>query len=98
MDKNNMSITNKKNFVSANIGNKIKNIRKSAGISGDTLAKNLGISQQQVSRYESGKSSMSIDMVILISYALNVSVNKLLSDFLDSDNIIDPTSGYKSKK
>ncbi|HDS2912607.1 TPA: helix-turn-helix transcriptional regulator, partial [Morganella morganii subsp. morganii] len=57
---------NKKNTASARLGKKIKEIRKSYKMSGNELARKLGMSQQQVSRYESGKSSMTIDTIILI--------------------------------
>lgn len=74
-----------KNSVSASVGRKIKDIRKSAGISGDDLAKKLGLTQQQISRYESGQSVMSIDTVVMIAHVLHVSVNELLSDYLASE-------------
>ncbi|EBQ6151503.1 helix-turn-helix transcriptional regulator [Morganella morganii] len=74
-----------KNSVSASVGLKIKDIRKSAGISGDDLAKKLGLTQQQISRYESGQSLMTIDTVVMIAHVLHVSVNELLSDYLASE-------------
>ena len=74
-----------KNSVSASVGRKIKDIRKSAGISGDDLAKKLGLTQQQISRYESGQSLMTIDTVVMIAHVLHVSVNELLSDYLASE-------------
>ncbi|MEM8141987.1 helix-turn-helix transcriptional regulator, partial [Morganella morganii] len=40
-----------KNHVSTSVGRKIKEIRKSNGISGNDLAKKLGLTQQQISRY-----------------------------------------------
>ncbi|HEI8571186.1 TPA: helix-turn-helix transcriptional regulator [Morganella morganii] len=76
---------NTKNSVSASVGRKIKDIRKSAGISGEELAKKLGLTQQQISRYESGQSVMSIDTVVMIAHVLHVSVNELLSDYLASE-------------
>lgn len=76
---------NTKNSVSASVGRKIQEIRKSNGISGDDLAKKLGLTQQQISRYESGKSLMTIDIVVMVAHVLNVSVNELLSDYLVSE-------------
>lgn len=76
---------NTKNSVSASVGHKIKKIRKSAGISGDCLAKKLGLTQQQISRYESGQSLMTIDILVMIAHELHVSVNELLSDYLSSE-------------
>lgn len=74
-----------KNHVSTSVGRKIKEIRKSNGISGNDLAKKLGLTQQQISRYESGQSVMSIDTVVMIAHVLHVSVNELLSDYLASE-------------
>lgn len=75
---------NTKKYVSANVGSKIKEIRKSIRMSGHDLAEKIGVTQQQISRYESGQSAITIDMLILISRALNVSINQLLADYLIS--------------
>ena len=74
-----------KNSVDINIGCKIKDARISAGMSGNDLAIKIGVSQQQVSRYESGQTPMTINTVIMIAHVLNVSVNELLSDYLSSE-------------
>lgn len=71
-----------KNHVSIGVGRKIKETRKFAGISANALGQKLGLSQQQISRYENGKSSMTIDIVVMIARQLDISVNDLLSDYL----------------
>lgn len=80
-----LTMTNTKNSVDINIGCKIKDARISAGMSGNDLAIKIGVSQQQVSRYESGQTPMTINTVIMIAHVLNVSVNELLSDYLSSE-------------
>lgn len=75
-----------KNHVSTSVGRKIKETRKLAGISANALAQKLGLSQQQVSPYENGGSSMTIDTVVMIASQLDVSVNELLSDYLASED------------
>ncbi|MCI9740285.1 helix-turn-helix domain-containing protein [Proteus mirabilis] len=65
---------------------KIKEVRKSVGLSGNELGKVLGLSQQQVSRYERGESPITIDILIRISNALNVSVNELIIDYLNHEH------------
>ncbi|AWC92310.1 helix-turn-helix transcriptional regulator [Morganella morganii] len=75
-----------KNHVSASVGRKIRETRKSVGISANALAPNLGLSQQQISRYENGRTSMTIDTVVMIARQLDVSVNDLLSDYLTSED------------
>lgn len=76
---------NTKNSVSASIGRKIQEIRKSNGISGIELAHKLGLTQQQISCYERGQTSLTIDAVVMIAHVLHVSVNELLSDYLASE-------------
>ncbi|EPE1460890.1 helix-turn-helix domain-containing protein [Morganella morganii] len=49
------------------------------------LAIKIGVSQQQVSRYESGHTPMTINTVIMIAHVLHISVNELLSDYLASE-------------
>lgn len=75
---------NRRNPVSTNVGRRIKEARKSLRMSGGQLAQLTGLTQQQVSRYESGKTSMTIDTVVMIAHTLNVSLNGLLSDYLTS--------------
>ncbi|HID7484206.1 TPA: helix-turn-helix domain-containing protein [Morganella morganii] len=79
-----------KNNVNVSVGKNIKKVRKSLGLSGNELGKILGVSQQQVSRYESGTSAITIDTLIRISNALNISVNKLITDYLnyEYDNLL----------
>ena len=55
------------------------------GLTGAQLAELMNISQQQISRYESGQSLMTIDTVVMIAHVLHVSVNELLSDYLASE-------------
>lgn len=79
-----------KNNVSVSVGKNIKKVRKLLGLSGNELGKILGVSQQQVSRYESGTSAITIDTLIRISNALNVSVSELIIDYLnyEYDNLL----------
>ncbi|WP_052116717.1 helix-turn-helix domain-containing protein [Morganella morganii] len=79
------SMKSMKSSVSANIGGKIKKIRKSAGISGAELSHKLGVSQQQVSRYELGQSAMTIDIIVMIANILDTSLIELLADYLISE-------------
>lgn len=70
------------NNISISVGKKIKKVRKSLGLSGNELGKILGVSQQQVSRYERGTSAITIDTLIRISNALNITVNELIIEYL----------------
>ncbi|MBG5898553.1 helix-turn-helix transcriptional regulator [Providencia stuartii] len=57
------------------VGQEIYRIRRSRGITGRELAKELNVSQQQVSRYERGICGITVDTLILILNVLNVSVD-----------------------
>ncbi|HBO22101.1 MULTISPECIES: helix-turn-helix domain-containing protein [unclassified Providencia] len=66
------------NLFSFYCGLVIKKLRKERGISGFKLAKQLNISQQQMSRYERGVNRLSIDTLFSILTILDVSFEKLL--------------------
>ncbi|MCG9509399.1 helix-turn-helix domain-containing protein, partial [Providencia rettgeri] len=63
------------NVVSKNIGKKIKKLRLKYNLSGSNLAKVIGISQQQLSRYENGQSDISTSKIMIISIYFNVDVS-----------------------
>ncbi|QNP22118.1 helix-turn-helix domain-containing protein [Providencia rettgeri] len=70
-------LENKKNItsiVAKNIGKKIKLLRSEYRLSGSDLARIIGISQQQLSRYENGLSDISTSKIMLISVYFKVDV------------------------
>lgn len=76
-------MSNKKdNSFSIAIGRKIKEIRKSFGMTGEQLGLLLGVTQQQISRYESGTTPMTIDILFLIVNALDIKIEEILSDYI----------------
>ncbi|ATG14865.1 helix-turn-helix domain-containing protein [Providencia alcalifaciens] len=54
------------------IGNFIRNARVSKGLSEKELASLISVSQQQVSRYERGVSTLSIQNILILLNALNI--------------------------
>lgn len=62
------------------LGQKIKAVRESSGITQLGLAKCLNIDETQIARYEKGKSNMSIERVKEIAEALGLSVSALTED------------------
>lgn len=64
-----------KKIIAKNVGKRIKILREKYNISGSDLAKVLGVSQQQLSKYEKGLVDMSISKVILLSIYFNVNVD-----------------------
>lgn len=69
--------------INLKIGIILKRKRVSESLTGSQLATKLNISQQQVSRYENGKNSISINMLIRYCSALNVKPNEILKEIFD---------------
>ena len=66
------------------IGQNLKKIRKSMGVSQSELADKIGITFQQIQKYEKGVNRLAVSRLIDISHALNVNVSTFY------DNIISP--------
>ena len=64
------------------IGERIKQYRTEKAISQAMLARKAGMSKAAVCQYESGKRLPALEQLILISNALGVSANALLSDYI----------------
>jgi transcriptional regulator with XRE-family HTH domain len=60
------------------LGERIKELRKEAGWSQGELADKVGTDARQISRYENGRITPSLDVVARIAEALNVSVDHLV--------------------
>ncbi|EQB9157411.1 helix-turn-helix domain-containing protein [Morganella morganii] len=60
--------------LNENAGQLIKALRKSKKVSGEVLAGFLGISQQQVSRYERGETELTLEQIKKISGFFNISI------------------------
>ena len=61
-----------------NIGENIRNARKAAGVSQKELAERLGAYQKDVSRWENGERTPSLEIFARMCKALNVSADELL--------------------
>lgn len=62
------------------IGKRIKNARVKAHLAQDTLAQQVGISTPHMSNIETGKTHVSLTVIVNIANALAVSVDTLLCD------------------
>lgn len=64
------------------IGEKIKNARKEKGLSQQTLAEMVNCSTSYISYIETAEKCLSLNMLILIANALNLSADDILQDSL----------------
>ena len=62
------------------IGNLIRISRKTVGLSQMGLAERIGVSYQQVQKYEKGASEISISRLSQIAQALNMPVSRFIAD------------------
>jgi len=70
----------KKSVDIRHIGNLIRIARKTTGLSQMELAERIGVSYQQVQKYEKGLSEISISRLVQIANALNMPVSRFISD------------------
>jgi len=66
--------------MSKQIGKLIREMRKAAGMSQMRLADKIGVSYQQVQKYEKGASKLSIDRLTQIAEVFGVPVMSFLED------------------
>lgn len=61
--------------VDSFIGNKIKERRKKLNMSQTKLAEIMGLSYQQIQKYESGKNKITVNRIVELSQSLNISIS-----------------------
>lgn len=87
--------------VDIEVGARIRLRRRLIGMSQDTLAKNIGVSFQQVQKYEKGTNRIGSSRIHQIAGTLNTSVSSLFGtkEILDAaGNIALETEGYAMSK
>ena len=81
-------------MIDKKIGLRIKQIRKSWGLSQSELAERIGISFQQIQKYEKGSSRISVMRLQQISEALGINIAVFFEDMETSPKVSDPASSY----
>ena len=73
------------------LGKRIRILRRTLEMSQKDLASKIGVTFQQLQKYESGQNRISVDRLYLISQALSVSIHYLLGseDSSSSDSLSD---------
>ncbi|EOE1546230.1 helix-turn-helix domain-containing protein [Providencia rettgeri] len=62
------------------VGRKIKKYRKEMKLTAEELGQYIGVSQQQISRYESGINHINIDFLSQLSELFKVPIQVFLTD------------------
>ena len=68
-------------LVKLRIGRRIREIRTSRGLSQEDLASKVGVSYQQIQRYEAGNSNLPAPVLLALSQAFRVPVDAFFEDF-----------------
>ncbi|MBZ7921630.1 helix-turn-helix domain-containing protein [Ensifer adhaerens] len=72
--------------IDREIGARIRRFRKSRDMSQGALAAKLGITFQQLQKYEKGVNRVSTSALILICKALQITPNDVIGSFVDTIN------------
>ncbi len=67
------------------IGKNIREARKAANMVQADVAKLLGVTTQQVQKYETGKSSMYVHTLLDLSQIFNLSLEQLITESVQTD-------------
>jgi transcriptional regulator with XRE-family HTH domain len=84
--------------IDKKIGKKIRQIRKALGLSQIALAERIGISFQQIQKYEKGTSKISVLRLQQISEALHTNINTFFEAKESALQVFGPTVKYDSKE
>ncbi len=73
---------------SREIGDKVKKKRKEIGISQEELAEKLGVTYQQIQRYENGMNKLNVENIQIIANALDVPVSYFFGNGRKEKNVV----------
>ncbi len=82
------------NLINVFIGRRIKALRKRAGLSQSQLAEAIGVTYQQVQKYEKGSTALTVERLYQIAEALSVSPLDFLPDVAELRKIQEQGMGY----
>ncbi|WDZ79049.1 helix-turn-helix transcriptional regulator (plasmid) [Ensifer adhaerens] len=76
------------NEIDVTVGRNVRRIRNMIGISQEALAAKLGLTFQQVQKYEKGTNRISASKLVAMSQALDCSIAQLFADVEASTNTV----------
>jgi len=74
------------NAIDARVGVRVRELRKAAGLSQTELGQRIGVTFQQVQKYENGSNRISASKLWLISRCLGVHASAILADLPGPDD------------
>jgi len=81
-------------MIEKNIGEKIKEFRKQQGISQIELAERVGLSFQQIQKYEKGITKISVSRLLQIAKALNVDICAFFEGYKENHYVMEKKQDY----
>lgn len=78
-----------------NLGERIRNLRKSKNITQEELAKMIGVKRSVISKYENGSVNISTNNLLEISKALAIPIEAFLGNDIEITKITDENSYIK---
>ena len=91
-----MRTTGGGNPIDLLVGSRIRKFRKGRGMSQAQLGEKLGVTFQQVQKYENGKNRVGASRLQMISTALGVPVGQLFTDDAGTSSNVGKTTGIRS--
>lgn len=77
--------TTQQNIVDIYVGRRLKQLRNQKHISQKELAKRLGVTFQQIQKYEKGLNRLPASRMLAICFALDITPNELFRDLLTKE-------------
>jgi len=81
--------TSKKTEIDKKIGKKMLELRLSKGLSRDSMAEAIGVTHQQIAKYESGFNRLSVGRLLEVAKALDADPSYFYSDLVVDEDVID---------
>lgn len=78
----------------AAVGKRIQKRRKELGLTAEALSEKIGVSQQQFSRYECGRSKINVSHLADIAVLLDTPIDWFFADSSVSDKMFADTEAY----
>src|SRR5262249_47968983 len=84
--------------IEALVRSRLRSLRTTLGLSLDELAARTNLSASTISRVETGKRTISLDVLLPLAAGLQVDLDSLLDVTTDDDVVIRPTPSISGKR